>query len=147
MATTFDYPGATFTQPLGINAAGAVTGLFEDSVGVHGFVRDANGGFSSFDQPGSSYTVPWSINTSGEVAGFFYGGSAETQGFVRDALGNITVFTVPNAYVTTALHINYSASITYQMLDQAFPLYGVPSSVIATASSNSIGLRSIERKN
>lgn len=112
VATPFDYPGATFTQPLGINAAGAVTGLYEDSVGVHGFVRDSDGSFSSFDPPGSDYTVPWSTNTGGEVAGFFYGGSAATQGFVRDATGNITVFTVPNAYATTAFQINDSGSIT-----------------------------------
>ena len=106
-----DYPGATFTQPFAINAAGAVTGLFGDSAGFHGFVRDANGNFTSFDPPGSAYTVPRSINASGEVAGFFYNGSAATQGFVRDSLGNITVFTVPNALATTAFQINDAGAI------------------------------------
>lgn len=71
VTTLFDYPGATNTTPIAMNASGAVTGLYTDSTGYHGFVRDALGNFSSFDPPSSGYTVPRSINTSGVVAGFF----------------------------------------------------------------------------
>jgi hypothetical protein len=111
VATTFEYPGATTTMPFAINASGAVTGLYTDSTGTHGFVRDSAGNFSSFDPLTSGYTVPRSINASGVVAGFFYNGSAATQAFVRDAEGNITTYTVPNSYATTAFQINDAGAI------------------------------------
>jgi hypothetical protein len=38
--TSFDYPGASFTEGTGINALGVVVGIFTDSAGnTHGFIR------------------------------------------------------------------------------------------------------------
>jgi len=38
--TTIDVPGALFTQPLGINPAGTIVGLYSDGAMIHGFVND-----------------------------------------------------------------------------------------------------------
>ncbi|MGB2662631.1 MAG: hypothetical protein WAK48_01420 [Candidatus Acidiferrum sp.] len=38
--TSFDYPGAIFTEATGINPGGVIVGVFEDFSGnVHGFIR------------------------------------------------------------------------------------------------------------
>ena len=43
--TSFDPPGSTFTQPIGINTAGEITGAYRDSSGItHGFLATPNNG-------------------------------------------------------------------------------------------------------
>ena len=38
--TSFDYPGAAFTEATGINPGGVIVGLYTDSAGAtHGFIR------------------------------------------------------------------------------------------------------------
>jgi hypothetical protein len=38
--TSFDYPGAVFTEATGINPGGVIVGLYTDSAGAtHGFIR------------------------------------------------------------------------------------------------------------
>ena len=51
---TFDAPGAVrATIPLGINQTGAITGYYLDARGAsHGFLRIADGAFTTFDAPG-----------------------------------------------------------------------------------------------
>jgi len=49
--TSFNFPGATFTDAYGINNAGDIVGDYLDSAGAgHGFLLK-NGTFSSFDAP------------------------------------------------------------------------------------------------
>jgi hypothetical protein len=38
--TSFDFPGAIFTDAAGINPSGVIVGIYVDSAGnVHGFIR------------------------------------------------------------------------------------------------------------
>jgi len=89
------------TLPQAINSAGVVTGEYEDASGnYHGFVRDAEGNFTSFDAPVSGTVLeimPTSINSSGSIVGFV---STPTSfgGFLRDSNGMITLIDIPQSY-------------------------------------------------
>jgi hypothetical protein len=103
---TIDYPGKNNgSLAVGINAAGTVVGTYftylHNVPRYHGFIRAADGTFTSFNVPGEnlavpprgSYlgTVPMCINDQGVVAGYYWDG-AKTHGFVRAANGTITKF-------------------------------------------------------
>ena len=49
----FDVPGATITYADDMNAAGILVGSYVDANGVyHGYIRHADGSFTTFDFPG-----------------------------------------------------------------------------------------------
>ena len=57
MLTTFDVPGSLRTAILSLNDSGASAGIYTDANKlVHGFIRLANGSFTSFDAPGATKT-------------------------------------------------------------------------------------------
>ncbi len=106
VTTTVDFPGKNEgSLAVGINAAGAVVGTyvtyFRNVPLYHGYIRAADGTFTSFNVPGEnlapppqgSYlgTVPMCIDDQGVVAGYYWDG-AKTRGFVRAANGVITKF-------------------------------------------------------
>ncbi len=69
--TTIDYPQADWTEASGINQAGDVVGYF-GYVGdklMHGFLRTADGKFSTIDQAGRFNTMPEGINSSRTIVG------------------------------------------------------------------------------
>ncbi|HET8923588.1 MAG TPA: hypothetical protein VFN26_11400 [Candidatus Acidoferrum sp.] len=98
------------TIPIGIDTAGDITGIYTDTSCVrHGFVRTANGTFTSFDVPGAftpsvstcsttkgspqcalGGTNPVRISTAGDTAGVYEDASGVFHGFVRAASGTIT---------------------------------------------------------
>lgn len=84
---SFDYPGAMFTVPTGINLAGTITGYYSGADGVrHGFVRDRLGNLTSFDDPhaGTQGTTPTAINRAGQITGQFVGPYYDVaHGFLR----------------------------------------------------------------
>jgi probable HAF family extracellular repeat protein len=51
--TQIDVPGAFGTQAYGINNAGQIVGLFDDSTGRHGFL-DTGGSIIPIDVPGTT---------------------------------------------------------------------------------------------
>jgi uncharacterized membrane protein len=78
-ATPINVPGAVSTGfqalgivfGLGINNAGDVAGVFEDTNGQgHGFVKTGSL-FTTLDVPGASQTTAWGINEAGQVVGTF----------------------------------------------------------------------------
>lgn len=74
LLTTFDYPGATSTTPLGINELGDVAGYFVDASGAtRGFVRFRNGRFSApiVEPNDGTSTQGQGINTSRVTCGFY----------------------------------------------------------------------------
>ena len=82
--TTFDISGVTGrVRTCGINASATVVGLFEDSAGTHGFLRNDDGQLEVFDVPGSKYTVPIGINDSGLVTGWYWDANRKIHGFLR----------------------------------------------------------------
>ena len=122
------------TIPISIDSAGDITGIYNDTSCVrHGFVRSANGTFSSFDAPGAvtpsgsacttkgspqcplGGTNPVSINTAGDTTGLYEDAGGVFHGFKRSASGTITSpIDVPGAGMlgTGATSINDSGEIT-----------------------------------
>jgi uncharacterized membrane protein len=70
--TTIDYPGATRTGGLDINAAGDIVGRYvtPDS-SMHGYVRSRHGEFTSVDFPGAVSTVAMGISDRGDIVGTY----------------------------------------------------------------------------
>jgi hypothetical protein len=87
--TTFDVPGSDRTEPVGINAAGQVAGIYwshgNDFPG--GFVRSADEDITTY--PG----VPVGINAAGYIAGWSF--IPPYQGFVRFPGGSINSLVLP----------------------------------------------------
>ncbi|HUL19286.1 MAG TPA: hypothetical protein VLV29_08480, partial [Steroidobacteraceae bacterium] len=92
----FDAPGASSvagsgngTLPKSINDKGAITGHYADAQAViHGFVRGADGKFTTFDAPGPAGGAGWgifpeSINDAGAVTGHYADASGLNHGFLR----------------------------------------------------------------
>jgi len=79
--TLIQFPGSTFTQPLGLNDNGEVVGTYTDANGnMHGF-EELNGNYISFDAPGGiGTTVANGVNGLGDIVGFSMNGAA-TVGF------------------------------------------------------------------
>lgn len=85
VAMPFDYPGATLTQAWDVNARGDVVGVYRDTAGrIHGFLRSAQGEFTSIDVPNATLTRAFGINTSGDIVGTYIAGGVQ-HAFVRSA--------------------------------------------------------------
>ena len=83
----------------------------------YGFLRAADGTFTTFDPPGSAYTTPSSINDGGVITGSYSGPTLPIHGFVRSADGTFTAFDVPGATQTEPSSINSSNEITGNWYD------------------------------
>ena len=87
---TFDAPGATGTQVLGINNNGDMSGTWIDASSVsHGFFRTAAGVFTSIDFAGAVHTQCQDLNDSDDVVCSYRG----TDGNVHAFLYQLGVFT------------------------------------------------------
>ena len=76
-------PNATLTQAWDVNAGGDVVGVYRDSDGrIHGYLRSADGEFTSIDFPGATLTRASGINTDGDIVGT-YVASGVQHAFVR----------------------------------------------------------------
>jgi hypothetical protein len=65
-------PGALGTYPMSINASMEVTGYYNVSpTAARGFLREADGTFTTFDVAGAVWTEPEGINTAGNITGFY----------------------------------------------------------------------------
>src|SRR5947208_13054762 len=108
--TTIDYPGAVFTQALGINPRGDIVGSYVDSGNVeHGFLL-RNGAFTSFDYPTAVWTEGWGILPSGDIVGQYGLPDKTTHGF-RLRKGTFTAIDVPNQPNTMPAKINPDGTI------------------------------------
>jgi uncharacterized membrane protein len=89
--TTLDYPGANFTQALGLNDNGQVVGVYSTANGappMHGFIyNNINDHFRTVDDPngvnaGLSTTTINGINNESQVVGFYVDVNGNTDGFI-----------------------------------------------------------------
>jgi probable HAF family extracellular repeat protein len=108
-STPIDFPGATSTVALDINAAGQIVGRYEDAAGkTHGFLMSA-GNFTSIDYPNAVSTVAAGINPSGDIVGQ-YRLAHEDPATIRHGFllqgGTFTTIDFPNATFTNILGIN-----------------------------------------
>lgn len=109
--TVFDVPGSTGqTYAVSVNSAGTIVGFYANGgpTWMSGFMRAADGTFTTFEPPYSWTTQAMTISPSGVIAGiaeaFGSGGPQDgsERGFVRDLQGNINLFAPPDnlyAYV------------------------------------------------
>ena len=93
--------GAVATYGSAVNNLGQVAGTYSLSgfLDFHGFIRAADGSFSTFDVPGASWTYAQGINDQGQVSGFYFDGLA-FHGFLRAADGSFTTFDIPQSAST-----------------------------------------------
>jgi len=72
--TTFDFPGAFFTQPVGINDHGDIVGRYctvsPCSFNWRGFLLH-QGEFTSIDFPEALQSTAWKINAGGQIVGAY----------------------------------------------------------------------------
>jgi uncharacterized membrane protein len=114
--TTIDFPGSTYTRPLGINAEDAIVGNYKDTSGTsHGFLMN-EAGFTSIDYPGALFTAASGINAQGTIVGYYCptapcGPINTYHGFVLSD-GKFTSFTFPAHKNLFTAHINDRGEIT-----------------------------------
>ncbi len=112
--TPIDFPGATNTVPLDVNASGAIVGRY--GIGspnqVHGFLRTPAGEFSTIDFPGATFTVAAAINDEGDITGWYILPSAPTvrHGFLLKE-GEFTSFDPPSSIFTNATGLSEAGDI------------------------------------
>ena len=96
----FDVPEAISTGPRGINARGAIVGLYLDSSGTgHGFLLD-QGKYKTINFPGATLTNAVGINAQGDIVGRWTDTDGNVHGYLlRD--GHFKTFDVPGRLETT----------------------------------------------
>jgi probable HAF family extracellular repeat protein len=97
------YPGATATNPLGINDSKQIVGYYYGSSGYdHGFLESA-GNYSTIDFPvGAQDTVLVGINNHGQIRGYYTDAAFLNHAFIYQN-GTFTQLPLPNldfAYFT-----------------------------------------------
>lgn len=82
----FDYPGASKTEALGVNDAGAVVGWYNPSSSFsYAFVKK-NGRYFSFSYPGATFTGASGVNNSGQIVGSYTSDFKAWHGFVTNPI-------------------------------------------------------------
>jgi hypothetical protein len=94
--TEFDPPGFTYSQAIGINDAGEISGSDADGTS-HGYIRAGDGPFTEFDPPNAVWAFAGPINDEGEVEGDFQESNLVYRGYIREPDGSFTVYDAPDA--------------------------------------------------
>jgi len=107
--TTIDFPGAVFTDCVGINRFGDIAGHYIDAAGMdHGYLL-RRGTFTTIDFPGSNGGHVHDINSSGAIVGSYHL-TKRYSGFVLSG-GVYTSIEFPGAQSTRANGINAAGDI------------------------------------
>jgi hypothetical protein len=147
---SFDFPGATNTQPTAINIGGKIVGRYISTDGVqHGFLLNGTQ-FKSIDIPGATFTdVTW-INRYDQISGSYATSDGKTHGFVLSP-GVFTKFDFPGAQATLGFGIGDNGDVVgieftnnvlqgYLLKHGAFSLISFPGAT-ATLPTMVIGQR------
>jgi hypothetical protein len=89
---TLSFPGATMTQPFGVNDGDEVVGSYQLGTGssatTYGFTWSPGTGFATVSDPsGIGSTVVNGVNDRGWLVGFYTDSSGNTDGFVANPQG------------------------------------------------------------
>ena len=127
--TTINTPGSVACGSgaiaIGINPAGAVTGLTTDptcSLSL-GYLRTPDGTITTFGVPGAGSFEPMAINPAALITGWFFDNSG-AHGFLRTLDGAIVPFDVPGSVATFATQINATGAIIGISYDVNFVQHG-----------------------
>jgi len=110
--TTFDVPNSTSTTASAINTEGQIAGLYADTSGNHGFLRESDGSFTLFDAPNIdpfkvSLIGVTSMNDAGQITGYFFMlDLSKYASFIREADGTLTAVTEPPECFPSRRHLN-----------------------------------------
>ena len=120
-----DFPGATSTQPAGINNHGEVVGAYLDAAGVpHGFLRDRDGNYTTVDVRDAVVTLVFDLNDQGQMAGTYIDSGGRVRGFRRDRSGEVTTIDAPGAVQTRVRGINNRGQIAIDTVDAQLVHHG-----------------------
>ncbi|MGH8319550.1 MAG: PEP-CTERM sorting domain-containing protein [Steroidobacteraceae bacterium] len=86
LPTSFQFPGSTSTQALGINDLGDIVGDYLASDGVMFGFEDIGGVFDTINPPGATSATANGINDLGQVVGFYTVANGDTIGFVTSTV-------------------------------------------------------------
>ena len=127
--TTINTPGSVAcgsgSIAIGVNPAGAVTGLTTDptcSLSL-GYLRTPDGTITTFGVPGAGSFEPMAINPAALITGWFFDNSG-AHGFLRTLDGAIVPFDVPGSVATFATQINAIGAIIGFYYDVNFVQHG-----------------------
>ena len=108
---TINFPNASETWAMGINARGDIVGRYDDANGVtHGFLLH-KGVFTSIDVPNASFTAARAINARGDIAGRIHDANGNDHGFLLHD-GHFTQIDYPGAAATVGRGINNAGDVT-----------------------------------
>jgi probable HAF family extracellular repeat protein len=135
--TTYQVPGAGTGAyqgtgcpgcVLGLNASGAIAGIYTDTNNVfHGFLRSPEGEFTTFDAPGAGTASSQGtgcpsdcavgLNDFGEITGNYIDASFTYHGFFRSPDGKIQTIDPPGTIATVPDSINELGVVAGYYLD------------------------------
>ena len=110
--TTIDFPGAPFSEVLGINNVGDVVEAYGSAAAEHGLLL-SRGTFSTIDVPGAVVTNAAGINNRGEIVGEYKDGGGHYHGYLLSD-GRLTIIDFPGASDTFARGINAAGQVVGQ---------------------------------
>ena len=106
---TLDYPGAIFTDGVGINRSGDIVGHYIDAAGIdHGYLLH-KGNFTTVELTASDGGHVHGINDAGDIVGQYFVGN-KYHGFLLSG-GAYTAIKFPDARNTRANGINSAGDI------------------------------------
>jgi uncharacterized membrane protein len=115
---------------LSLNSRGQLAGSYccaltpQDSLGLHGFLRQSDGTIASFDVRGTTGTIARAINGKGQVTGLYFSDAQhhEVHGFLRQTNGSIIKFDVSDSTQTRPMAINERGDVigTYLALQDGW---------------------------
>jgi hypothetical protein len=113
--TTIDFPGAVFTDCVGINRFGDIVGHYIDAGGTdHGYLL-RNAVFTTVDFPGSDGGHVHGINSRGDIVGLYFVGK-RFHGYLLSG-GLYTTIDYPGVQYTRAIGINEVGDIVGSYAD------------------------------
>jgi len=124
--TSFDYPGAVWTEAIDINDSGDIVGTYFDVTAAHGF-KLQSGTFTNLDPPGAVGSFAETINNSGAVVGYYSLTdpllNSGLQGYFLNE-GSFTSVNYPGAAQTAASGLNSSGQIVGWYVDNSGIYHG-----------------------
>ena len=126
------------TAAQNINAAGTISGIYTDAIGVgHIFLRDRDGTFTTFDAPGAGTeavegtwtATTYTLNPAGAIAGWYVDSGVVLHGYLRTDKGDVNTFDVPGGGTapiqgTVATSLNSERAVAGFYLDGNSAFHG-----------------------
>jgi YVTN family beta-propeller protein len=154
--TTLDFPGANFTELLGIPFQNStIVGTYNTSYPTGSFqgLTYSNGQFGTFDVTGATDTILYGIADGGQVVGT-YSSAEGTHAFLTTCTTqsgtvvcsqNVTIVDFPGAQVTEAYDLNDSGQVVGAYVNgngitQGYLMTNGPFAYVANSGSNTVSV-------